>query len=46
MGGYDGARFIHFATLVALAGFVVTHVAMVLLHPRALVEMITGGKAP
>jgi thiosulfate reductase cytochrome b subunit len=44
MGGYDGARFIHFACLVALFGFVVTHVVMVALHPKSLVEMVTGGK--
>jgi thiosulfate reductase cytochrome b subunit len=43
-GGYDGARLVHFAGLVALAGFVITHVMMVLLHPRSLGEMITGGK--
>jgi thiosulfate reductase cytochrome b subunit len=43
-GGYDGARLVHFVGLVALAGFVVTHVLMVLLHPRSLGEMITGGK--
>jgi len=29
---------------VLLAGFVATHVLMVLLHPRSLAEMITGGK--
>jgi thiosulfate reductase cytochrome b subunit len=45
-GGYDGARLVHFVGLVLLAGFVVTHVVMVLLHPRSLGEMITGGKRP
>ena len=45
MGGYDGARFVHFAGLIALAGFVITHVVMVALHPKSLVEMITGGKS-
>jgi thiosulfate reductase cytochrome b subunit len=43
-GGYDGARAVHFVGLVLLAGFVVTHVLMVALHPRSLGEMITGGK--
>lgn len=42
-GGYSVARFIHFAGLVALAIFIVGHVAMVLLHPRTLGEMVTGG---
>jgi thiosulfate reductase cytochrome b subunit len=43
-GGYDSARFVHFAGLVALAAFAVGHVVMVALHPRALVEIVTGGK--
>ncbi len=44
LGGYDGARVIHFVGLIALAGFVVSHVIMVALHPKSLLEMITGGK--
>ncbi len=44
-GGYDGARAVHFIGLALLAGFVAAHVVMVLLHPRSLGEMITGGKA-
>ncbi len=44
MGGYDGARLVHFAGLVALAGFVIGHVVMVAAHPKSFVEMITGGK--
>ena len=44
MGGYDSARVVHFLGLIALAGFVITHVIMVALHPRSLGEMITGGK--
>lgn len=43
-GGYDSARFVHFAGLVALAVFAVGHVVMVALHPRALSEIVTGGK--
>jgi thiosulfate reductase cytochrome b subunit len=43
-GGYDSARVVHFAGLVALAAFVAVHVVLVALHPRALVEMVTGGK--
>ena len=45
MGGYDGARVVHFLGLLALAGFVVVHVTLVLTHPKSLVEMITGGKS-
>jgi len=29
---------------VALAAFVAVHVVLVALHPRALAEMVTGGK--
>ena len=42
-GGYDPARAIHFCALVAIAAFTVVHIVLVLLHPRALGEMITGG---
>ena len=43
-GGYDGARAVHFFGLVALVFFVIGHIVMVLLHPRSLGEMVTGGK--
>ncbi len=43
-GGYDPARAIHFLTLAALAGFTVVHVVLVVLHPRALASMFTGGR--
>jgi thiosulfate reductase cytochrome b subunit len=44
MGGYDGARVIHFYGMLAIFGFIVSHVIMVALHPRSFVEMVTGGK--
>jgi len=44
MGGYDGARVVHFYAMVAMAGFVLTHVIMVAIHWRAFMEMVTGGK--
>lgn len=43
-GGYDGARVVHWLALLALVLFVVVHVIMVLLHPKSIVEMVTGGK--
>jgi len=43
-GGYDGARVVHFLALIALMLFVVVHVIMVLMHPKSIVEMVTGGK--
>jgi thiosulfate reductase cytochrome b subunit len=41
-GGYEGARYIHFAAMAAIAGFVVIHVVMALLVPRSLRAMIRG----
>ena len=43
-GGYDGARAIHLGMLAMMAIFVVAHLVLVALHPRAILEMITGGK--
>jgi thiosulfate reductase cytochrome b subunit len=43
-GGYDGARAVHLLGLIALAAFVAGHVVMVALHPRSLVEMVSGGR--
>ena len=43
-GGYDGARVVHFLALLGLVLFVIVHVIMVLLHPKSLGEMVTGGK--
>lgn len=43
-GGYDGARLVHFVGLAALGLLVAGHLFMVLLHPRSIIEMITGGK--
>ena len=44
MGGYDGARVVHFLGLLALAVFVTMHLVMVIVHWRQFPEMITGGK--
>ena len=44
LGGYDVARVLHFASLVALALFTLGHVLMVLLHPRTLLSIVTGGR--
>ena len=42
--GYDGARSVHLFGLIALALFVIGHVIMVALHPRTMIDMITGGR--
>ena len=43
-GGYDGARAVHLLGLLALALFTLGHVVLVLLHPRQLASIFTGGK--
>lgn len=43
MGGYDRARYVHFAAMSAIGAFVVLHLALVLLVPKTLLPMITGG---
>jgi thiosulfate reductase cytochrome b subunit len=42
-GGYDGARAVHLLGLSMLGLFTAVHLVMVALHPRAILEMITGG---
>jgi thiosulfate reductase cytochrome b subunit len=43
-GGYEGARTIHLLGLAALVAFTVAHLVLVLLHPRALASIFTGGQ--
>jgi thiosulfate reductase cytochrome b subunit len=43
-GGYDGARVVHLGALVLLTGFAATHLVLVVLHPRTIIEMLTGGR--
>ncbi|MGJ0507800.1 MAG: cytochrome b/b6 domain-containing protein [Methylocystis sp.] len=42
MGGYEGARRLHFAAMTALVVFIVAHVALALGVKGALAPMITG----
>jgi thiosulfate reductase cytochrome b subunit len=42
MGGYEGARLVHFFAMAALVAIVVVHVVMVILVPRTFPTMITG----
>jgi len=41
-GGFDFARRVHFVAMAGVAGFVVVHLALVLLVPRTLPPMFTG----
>jgi len=45
LGGYDVARVVHMSGLLLFAGFTITHLVLVALHPRTIPAMITG-KAP
>jgi thiosulfate reductase cytochrome b subunit len=42
-GGYDGARVIHLAGLYLFTMFLAAHLVLVSLHPREILNMITGG---
>ena len=46
LGGYDVARYVHFAAMAMIAAFVVIHLALVILVPKTLLPMITGGVRP
>ncbi len=41
-GGYDAARYVHFFAMTAICGFLVIHIALALLVPRALRAIIIG----
>jgi thiosulfate reductase cytochrome b subunit len=41
-GGYEAARYVHFLAMAAIVGFLVVHVVMALLVPKALRAIITG----
>ena len=42
VGGYEGARRVHFIGMAALVAFIVAHLVMVALVPRTLVAMLRG----
>ena len=42
MGGYEGARLVHFSAMTLIVLFVLVHVAMVVLVPRTFLPMLTG----
>jgi len=41
-GGYDTARYVHFAAMSAIVAFLVVHVSLALIVPKSLRAMITG----
>ncbi len=42
LGGFQGARLVHFFAMAAIAGFLLVHVAMALLVPKSLRAMTRG----
>lgn len=42
MGGYEGARLVHFFGMAAICAFIVLHLTLVLLVPSTLLPMIIG----
>ena len=42
MGGYEGARLVHFLCMTAICAFIVLHLTLVLLVPSTLIPMIIG----
>jgi thiosulfate reductase cytochrome b subunit len=42
MGGYEGARVVHFVAMAGVVAFILIHVVMVMLVPRTLPPMFTG----
>ena len=43
LGGFQGARIVHFAGMSIIVGFLVVHVALSLLVPQTLWAMLAGG---
>jgi thiosulfate reductase cytochrome b subunit len=41
-GGYDIARYVHFAAMAAIVGFLVVHVSLALIVPKSQRAMIAG----
>ncbi len=41
-GGYEGARLVHFLAMSGIAGFIIVHLALVVLVPKTLLPMIIG----
>ena len=44
LGGYSAARYVHFFAMSAIAGFIAIHLLLVMMVPKVLPPMITGGR--
>jgi len=45
-GGFYTARYVHFFAMSVIVGFFVVHIALVVMVPKVLPPMITGGRQP
>jgi thiosulfate reductase cytochrome b subunit len=45
-GGYFVARYVHFTAMACIVAFIAIHVLLVLMVPKVLPAMITGGELP
>jgi len=45
-GGYFAARYVHFTAMACIVAFIAVHVLLVILTPKTLPSMITGGRLP
>lgn len=43
LGGFQYARYIHFAGMVVIVGFLVVHVVLAVLVPQTIKAMLFGG---
>jgi len=41
-GGFDAARYVHFAAMAAIVGFMVVHIALAILVPKTIKAMVVG----
>src|SRR5205814_9548062 len=46
LGGYEGARLVHFAGMSLICAFIVVHLALVAIVPSTLLPMFTGRARP
>ena len=46
LGGYEAARYVHFAAMAGIVGFTLVHLLLVAIVPRTLPPMITGRARP
>jgi thiosulfate reductase cytochrome b subunit len=42
VGGYEGARYVHFAAMSFMVAFILVHVVMALLVPKTIKAMLWG----